>query len=55
MEISGIGGIDISVTGQNLGYLTSSKLYTPENSSTSGTGGGYALPRTIIFGIDLRF
>jgi TonB-linked SusC/RagA family outer membrane protein len=55
MEITGIGGIDISVTGQNLGYLTASKLYTPENSSTSGTGGGYALPRTIIFGVDIRF
>ena len=55
MEMSRIGGVDISVTGQNLGYLTSSKLYTPENSSTSGTGGGYALPRTIIFGVDIRF
>lgn len=55
LKATGLGGVDFSVTGQNLGYWTASKLYTPENSSTSGTGGGYALPRTVIFGIDLRF
>lgn len=55
LKETGLGGVDFSVTGQNLGYWTASKLYTPENSSTSGTGGGYALPRTVIFGIDLRF
>lgn len=47
--------LEISVTGQNLGYLTASKLYTPEVSGTGGTGGGYGLPRTIIFGVNLKF
>lgn len=47
--------LEVSVTGQNLGYITASKLYTPEVSSTGGTGGGYGLPKTVIFGVNLKF
>ena len=44
---------DISITGQNLGYITSAKnVATPE---VSNAGGGYSLPRTLLFGINLTF
>jgi hypothetical protein len=55
LDINRNTALEISVTGQNLGYLTASKLYTPEVSNTGGTGGGYGLPRTIIFGVNLKF
>lgn len=43
---------ELSVTGQNLGYLTQGKnIYSPERSSF----GGYPLPRTIIFGLSVSF
>lgn len=46
--------LDLSITGQNLGYWTQgNNIYSPEaNSSNSG---GYPLPRTIIFGLNLSF
>ncbi|MFZ5429672.1 MAG: SusC/RagA family TonB-linked outer membrane protein [Bacteroidota bacterium] len=50
---TGIKGIETSVTGQNLGYLSSSKLYTPEVGGS--VNGGYGLPRTVIFGLNLKF
>ena len=47
-------GIELSVTGQNLGYLTAAKnLYSPEIGASGW--GGYALPRTVIFGINFTF
>ncbi|MCE1198886.1 MAG: SusC/RagA family TonB-linked outer membrane protein [Marinilabiliales bacterium] len=48
-------GADVTLSGQNLGYLTKSKLYTPEVSSTSGVNGGYGLPITLILGVNLKF
>lgn len=53
LQYSGIAGVELSVTGQNLGYLTASKLYTPEVGGN--VGGGYSLPRTLIFGLNLKF
>ncbi|MDG5798937.1 SusC/RagA family TonB-linked outer membrane protein [Marinilabiliaceae bacterium ANBcel2] len=50
-----IAALELSVTGQNLGYLTASELYSPEISSTWGATGGYGLPRTVIFGANIRF
>ena len=55
LSMTGFKGADITLTGQNLGYLTKSKLYTPEVSSTAGTNGGYSLPITIIMGVNLKF
>ena len=55
LKVVGIKEADISLTGQNLGYLTASKLYTPEVSSTGGVNGGYALPITVIMGVNLKF
>ena len=50
----------LSVTGQNLGYWTSSASAIPDytqytNGNTSGWGGTYALPRTVLFGLDITF
>jgi len=55
LTMTGFKGAEVTVTGQNLGYLTKSKLYTPEVSSTAGTNGGYSLPITIIMGVNLKF
>ena len=49
----GVKSAEISLTGQNLGYLTKSKLYTPEVGGS--VNGGYGLPKTIIFGLNLKF
>lgn len=47
---------EISITGQNLGYLTKAKnVSSPETSANGASGSGYSLPRTILFGINLTF
>ena len=59
----GSSGIQLSVTGQNLGYITKSKTYNPENTtgtaynSISGnvTASGWTLPRTVVFGALFKF
>ena len=50
--------INISVTGQNLAYFSQSTLYSPESGSipnSAAGSGGYPLPRTFIFGLQLVF
>lgn len=49
--------IELSVTGQNLGYLCAAKVAVPEVSRTGGTasGTGYPLPRTLLFGLNVTF
>lgn len=56
--------LDLTITGQNLGYLTAAKnVHSPELSNEGGIwsddgpdrSGGYPLPRTVIFGINLTF
>ena len=44
--------LDVSVTGQNLGYITSANVASPEVSTA---GSGYALPRTLLFGVNVTF
>ena len=48
---------DVSVSGQNLGYITAAKtLYSPEYQRNSYAGwGGYKLPVSLIFGLNLTF
>ncbi|WP_205728676.1 SusC/RagA family TonB-linked outer membrane protein [Flavobacterium sp. GT3P67] len=47
-----IEGIKFTLTGQNLGYLSKSTLFTPEKTDQGiNVTGGYPLPRTIIFGV----
>ena len=41
--------LQFSITGQNLGYLTSARTVSPEISS------GYPLPRTVILGVNVTF
>ncbi len=49
----GAENAEFSITGQNLGYITNSKLYTPEQGGN--TGSGYALPRTVILGVSITY
>ncbi|MFK2229341.1 SusC/RagA family TonB-linked outer membrane protein [Bacteroides fragilis] len=44
--------VDVSITGQNLGYITSANVASPE---VSNAGSGYALPRTLLFGLNVTF
>lgn len=53
-------GLRLSLTGQNLGYLTQSDCPIPDYMASdtglnAGWGGSYALPRTVLFGLDITF
>lgn len=46
--------VQVSVSGQNLGYITPTKnMATPEYGASSY--GSYALPRSVIFGLNVSF
>lgn len=48
-----LNNVEVSVTGQNLGYLTEAKhLFSPEKANNNG---GYPLPLSVIFGINVSF
>ena len=49
--------MNVSVTGQNLGYIKSAPVPNPERAYGGGVahGTGYGLPRTFLFGINLTF
>ena len=50
---AGLSNVLLTVTGQNLGYLTEAKhLFSPEKADNNG---GYPLPRTFIFGVNVVF
>lgn len=46
-----IENVNVSITGQNLGYWTSSQCYSPEKGGV--VSGGYSLPRTLAFSVNL--
>ena len=53
-------GITLSVTGQNLGYIKSCTIPLPDNTTytsgnTAGWGGTYNVPRTLLFGLNVKF
>lgn len=48
-------GLSLSFTGQNLHYWTKNTLFSAESGSVGQSGGGYPLPRTYIFGLQLTF
>ena len=53
IEKARLNAVELSVTGQNLGYLTQAKhLFSPEKANNNG---GYPLPRTVIFGLNVTF
>lgn len=49
--------LDLSITGQNLGYWSAGQVATPEVSRSGGTasGTGYPLPRTLVLGVNFKF
>lgn len=49
--------MNVSVTGQNLGYLKTAPVPNPERAYGGGvaSGTGYGLPRTFLFGINVTF
>lgn len=52
--------VQLSVTGQNLGYITQSVSFSPEQTEATQASGrtvdsGYPLPRSVIFGLKLAF
>ncbi|MDP3916128.1 MAG: SusC/RagA family TonB-linked outer membrane protein [Bacteroidota bacterium] len=48
-----IGGLVLTATGQNLGYLTNKMLNFPER--TGNQNGAYIIPTQLIFGADITF
>jgi hypothetical protein len=51
---AGLTSCELSMTAQNLGYLTAAKdMYSPEAGAS--TYGGYSIPRSIIFGLNVSF
>ncbi|MCE1156873.1 MAG: hypothetical protein LWW91_12235, partial [Bacteroidales bacterium] len=53
VEKARLANAEFSVTGQNLGYWTEAPhIFSPEVSSVWG---GYPLPLTVIFGLNLTF
>ena len=47
-----MNSVDLSLTAQNLGYLTAAKyVYTPEPGGDPW--GGYSLPRVFVFGLNV--
>ena len=49
--------LELSVTGQNLGYMVGAPVATPEKYNGTGmaSGTGYPMPRTLIFGLNVTF
>lgn len=49
--------MNVSITGQNLGYLKTAPVPNPERAYGGGVahGTGYGLPRTFLFGINVTF
>ncbi len=48
-----LSNVELSITGQNLGYWTKAKfVHSPEGGSSNG---GYPLPKTVIFGLNVSF
>ncbi|MEG1562618.1 MAG: TonB-dependent receptor [Bacteroides sp.] len=45
--------VEVSVTGQNLGYITECDMVATPESLNGQAGSGYALPRTLLFGISV--
>ena len=51
---AGMSKVDVSITAQNLGYITAAKnMATPEYGVSQN--GGYPLPRTVVFGLNVTF
>ncbi|SDH79166.1 SusC/RagA family TonB-linked outer membrane protein [Bacteroides ovatus] len=47
--------VTVTLTGQNLFYVTGSRLYSPEYGTTASDKGGYALPKSLLMGLKVVF
>lgn len=47
--------VTVTLTGQNLFYITGCRLYSPEYGTDDGLKGGYALPKTVLLGLKVTF
>lgn len=47
--------VTLTLTGQNLFYVTNSHLYSPEYGTSDNDKGGYALPKTVLMGLKVVF
>lgn len=47
--------VTLTLTGQNLFYITNSRSYSPEYGTDDDLKGGYALPRTVLMGLKVTF
>lgn len=47
--------VTFTLTGQNLFYITGSKLYTPEYGTSDSDKGGYSLPISVLMGVKVTF
>ena len=51
---TGLSKVNVSVTAQNLGYITAAKnMATPEYGVSQN--GGYPIPRSVVFGLNVTF
>lgn len=51
---TGLSKVNVSVTAQNLGYITAAKnMATPEYGVSQN--GGYPMPRSVVFGLNVTF
>ena len=51
---AGLKSCELSLTAQNLGYITAaSNMHSPEYGANAN--GGYSIPRTFIFGLNVSF
>lgn len=48
-----LGGLTVTATGQNLGYLTNRMLALPERTGSQNSA--YTIPTSLIFGVNLTF
>ncbi|WP_298713043.1 hypothetical protein, partial [Chitinophaga sp.] len=48
-----INGLTLTVTGQNLGYITNSQINLPERTGSQNSA--YIIPTQLIFGANLQF
>lgn len=54
IQKSGLSRVNVSVTAQNLGYITAAKnMATPEYGVSQN--GGYPMPRSVVFGLNVTF
>ena len=47
--------VTVTLTGQNLFYVTASRLYSPEYGTADADKGGYALPKSLLMGLKVIF